>query len=104
MNSNTGRAVNEIAVELAATGEGTLVRRFLESILTPRELEEVAGRWELVKLLDQGVSQRVVAKRLGMSLCKITRGSRELKKKDSAFKAVLERHARRHRGPDGGHA
>jgi len=96
--------MNEIAVELAAIADATLVRRFLESILTPRELEEVAGRWELVKLLDRGVSQRGVAKRLGMSLCKITRGSRELKKKDSAFKALLERHARRHRGPDGGHA
>ena len=37
-----------------------------------------------------------------MSLCKITRGSRELKKKDSAFKPVLERYERRHRSPEGG--
>jgi TrpR family trp operon transcriptional repressor len=102
MGSNTTRVVNEIAGELAAIGDAALVRRFLESILTPREREEIAGRWELVKLLNRGVSQRHVAERLGMSLCKITRGSRELKKKDSAFKAVLERHERRHRSPEGG--
>jgi TrpR family trp operon transcriptional repressor len=35
------------------------------------------------------VSQRKIAERLGMSLCKITRGSRELKKNGSAFKRVL---------------
>ena len=102
MGTITARGLNEIAGELAAIGDAALVRRFLESILTPREREEIAGRWELVKLLHQGVSQRQVARRLGMSLCKITRGSRELKKKDSAFKAVLERYERRHRSPEGG--
>ncbi len=104
MSSNKARGLNEIAEALAAIGDAELVRRFLESILTPREREEIAGRWELVKLLNRGESQRHVAKRLGMSLCKITRGSRELKKKDSAFKAVLEQHERRHRGPEGGRA
>ena len=102
MSRNTATSVNEIARELAAAGDAALVRRFLESILTPREREEIAGRWELVKLLNRGESQRKVAERLGMSLCKITRGSRELKKKDSAFKAVLERYERRHRSPEGG--
>jgi TrpR family trp operon transcriptional repressor len=102
MRSNIVRAVNEIAEALAAIRDAELVRRFLESILTPREREEIAGRWELVKLLNRGESQRHVAKRLGMSLCKITRGSRELKKRDSAFKAVLEQHERRHRSPEGG--
>ena len=91
MSSNTSRGLHEIAASLAAIGDAALIRRFLESLLTPREREEIAGRWELVKLLERGESQRHVAKRLGMSLCKITRGSRELKKRDSAFKAVLDR-------------
>jgi TrpR family trp operon transcriptional repressor len=42
-----------------------------------------------VKLLARGESQRAIARRLGMSLCKITRGSRELKKRNSAFRRVL---------------
>jgi len=82
-------AIREIASVLARIGDATLVEDYLVSILTPRELREVARRWELVKLLDRGVSQRTVSKRLGMSLCKITRGSRELKKRNSAFKRVI---------------
>jgi len=104
MSSNTSRGLHEIAASLAAIGDAALIRRFLESLLTPREREEIAGRWELVKLLERGESQRHVAKRLGMSLCKITRGSRELKKRDSAFKAVLDEHARRRRIEEGGRA
>jgi TrpR family trp operon transcriptional repressor len=104
MSSITSRGLNEIAEALGAIGDAGLIRRFLESLLTPREREEIAGRWELVKLLERGESQRHVAKRLGMSLCKITRGSRELKKRDSAFKAVLDEHARRLRIHEGGRA
>jgi len=81
--------VEEVAQVLARIEDPKLILDFLKCILTPYELEEVSGRWELVKLLDQGVSQRRIAEKLGMSLCKITRGSRELKKNGSAFKRVL---------------
>jgi TrpR family trp operon transcriptional repressor len=83
------RAAKEIAEVLCGIGDVKLMRRFLEGILTPRELEEIGGRWELLKLLETGVSQRRIAKELGLSLCKITRGSRELKKNNSAVKEVL---------------
>ena len=82
-------AIREIASVLARIDDTALVEDYLVSILTPRELREVARRWELVKLLDKGVSQRTVSRRLGMSLCKITRGSRELKKRNSAFRRVI---------------
>jgi TrpR family trp operon transcriptional repressor len=103
MSSIITRAKNEIDEVLCEIRDVALMRRFMESILTPREREEIAGRWELVKLLDRGISQRQVAKRLGMSLCKITRGSRELKKRDSAFRTVLDEYARGQRIPQGGH-
>ena len=45
-----------------------------------------------MKLLHDGMSQRKIADRLGLSLCKITRGSRELKKAHSPFKAMIEKH------------
>ena len=89
MSSITTRALNEIAEVLCGIKDVALMRRFMESILTQGEREEIAGRWELVKLLDRGISQRQVAKRLGMNLCKITRGSRELKKRDSALRRSL---------------
>jgi TrpR family trp operon transcriptional repressor len=104
MRSNSARGLHEIAEALAGIRDAGLIRRFLESILTPREREEIAGRWLLVQLLDRGESQRHAAKKLGMSLCKTTRGSRELRRRHSAFKAVLDQHARRHRITEGGPA
>jgi len=93
MNSNTKEeleALDQIAGILARIEDRKLIRDFLICILTKYEIKEIAGRWELVKLLYDGISQRRIAEQLGMSLCKITRGSKELKKRDSAFKTVLD--------------
>lgn len=79
---------------LSRIGDPALIDGFLESILTPREVRDLAGRWELVKLLSAGMSQRAIARGLHMSLCKITRGSRELKRPRSALRRVLEGYLR----------
>jgi len=84
------QALDQIAGIMARIGDRKLIREFLICILTKYEVKEIAGRWELVKLLYDGMSQRRIAEQLGMSLCKITRGSKELKKRDSAFKTVLD--------------
>jgi TrpR family trp operon transcriptional repressor len=81
--------IGEIAETLARIDDPVLIERLLESLLTPKESRDLAGRWELVKRLEQGQSQRQIAGDLGMSLCKITRGSRELKKPGSALKRVV---------------
>jgi len=79
----------EISRVLAGLSDPQLIAAFLRDILTPREQHDISTRWELVKRLDRGESQRQIAADLGLSLCKITRGSRELKKTDSAFKKVI---------------
>ncbi len=84
--------LKEIASVLAETDDRELIEAFLKSILTRNEIDEIATRWELVKLLDGGMSQRKIADRLGVSLCKITRGSRELKKTHSPFRTKIEKH------------
>ncbi len=84
-------AIKELSVSLAATDDPVLIENFLNSILTPNEVSEVASRWELVKQIDKGISQRKIAENLGLSLCKITRGSKELKKNNSPFKRMIEK-------------
>jgi TrpR family trp operon transcriptional repressor len=79
----------ELARILAKTGDPALIETFFRNILTPAETADIAGRWALVKELNRKIPQREIAKNLGMSLCKITRGSRELKKTDSAFRIML---------------
>jgi TrpR family trp operon transcriptional repressor len=81
--------LSELARAFARTADSTLIERFFECILTPAETADIAARWALVKALDKKVPQREIAKNLGLSLCKITRGSRELKKPNSAFKSML---------------
>ncbi|MBN1637093.1 MAG: helix-turn-helix domain-containing protein [Deltaproteobacteria bacterium] len=93
MNKN----ISELADVICRINNVELMKRLLQEILTPQEIDTLVLRWELLKLLDQGLSQREVARRLGISLCKITRGSRELKKEDSAIKKVLNSYLPRER-------
>jgi TrpR family trp operon transcriptional repressor len=85
--------IAEIADTLARLDDPRLIDGFLRAILTPRELDDLSSRWELVKRLRRGDSQRTIARDLGVSLCKITRGSRELKARGSALRTVIDRHA-----------
>lgn len=71
-------ALRELAGILSRLEPGDVVEVF-EALLTPQEREKIALRWKLVCLLEQGETQRHIASALGVSLCKITRGSHELK-------------------------
>jgi len=83
------KAVKEMSKALAQCDDSKLIEQFLRSLLTENELSEVASRWALVKLIDKGVSQRKISADLGLSLCKITRGSKELKRRNSPFKKMI---------------
>ena len=63
---------------------------FLVDLLTPTEWREVVLRWQLVKQLNAGVHQRDIAKNLGVSIAKITRGSRVLLNKNGGFNKILK--------------
>ncbi|MBP6959505.1 MAG: transcriptional regulator, partial [Spirochaetia bacterium] len=71
--------------------DAALIEEFFYSLFTSAEADEMAKRWALVKELAKGTPQRKIAAELGLSLCKITRGSRELKKPGSAFRQLLDK-------------
>jgi TrpR family trp operon transcriptional repressor len=79
----------EMCRALAKVKNESLIYDFFECILTPSERKSIAERWLLVREIDRGMPQREIAKMFSMSLCKITRGSRELKKEGSAFKKIF---------------
>jgi TrpR family trp operon transcriptional repressor len=62
---------------------------FLEEILTPAENEMIPKRWELMLRLKNGETHRKIAADLKMSLCKITRGNKFLKDKNSVINSLL---------------
>jgi TrpR family trp operon transcriptional repressor len=79
----------EVASVFASINDRTTMKAFLEEILTPAERASVAMRWKLLRMLDKGVPQREIAGKLGLSLCKITRGSRILKDAKSVARVLL---------------
>lgn len=83
--------LKNLARALAGSKSAAEILGFLNGILTPPEREKITLRWQLVKLLDHGMSQRAIAKMLGISLCKITRGSKELKQGPSGFRKIMAR-------------
>ena len=62
---------------------------FLNEILTESELDVLSKRWRILKMLNEGCTQRDIAKRLNVSLCKVTRGAKILKNDKSVVKKYL---------------
>jgi len=65
------------------------LNRFFNEIFTPAELDDISLRWKLLKDLHRGTTQRKISEKYGISLCKITRGSRILKDENSVVLKIL---------------
>ncbi len=59
------------------------INAFLAEILTEAEIATLSNRWRILKMLNQNFSQRDIASKLNVSLCKITRGAKILKNKNA---------------------
>ena len=66
-------------------------KMLLTDILTPQEVVSVQERWQIVKELDKGTSQRNISKKMGVSISKITRGSRMLQYGTGGFAYFLKK-------------
>lgn len=84
-------ALDEMCFLLSKIDDQKVITDFFGCLFTASELRDFATRWLLVREIDKGTTQREIANKYHMSLCKITRGSRELKKNDSAFRKLLDK-------------
>lgn len=66
----------------------------LNELFTKSELEALAKRWKILKLLFDKVPQRAISEDLSVSLCKVTRGSKIIKNKDSIVTKFLIAHTK----------
>ena len=80
----------EISSVLCQINDPEQMSQFLEEILTSSERKDLSLRWRLMQMLSEGVTQRKIASELGISLCKITRGAKILKKNNSISKMYLK--------------
>lgn len=63
----------------------------LGELLTDRERDQLVLRWELMRQLAEGETQRSIARKLHVSLCKVTRGNKILKGNNSISRKLLEK-------------
>jgi TrpR family trp operon transcriptional repressor len=78
----------ELCEMIAEIKNPKAVEKFLEDILTPQEREVIAERLQIIKLLKKGHTQRAVAKKLSVSVSKVTRGAHVLKYGSGAFEKL----------------
>lgn len=62
---------------LAQAGKAEMLDA-LDALLTPYEQQELVNRLEIFELLSSGMSQREVAKKVGVGIATVTRGSKAL--------------------------
>ena len=68
----------------------SVMKKFMSEIFTPAEIDDFVLRWRLMSMLLDSVPQRKIAAKLGISTCKITRGSRVLKTGNSVTERILK--------------
>lgn len=66
-------------------------RAFFDDICTPAEVEAMADRWQVARMLEKGLTYRQVSERTGVSLATVTRVARFLHNGNSGYKTIIER-------------
>ncbi len=79
----------ELEEVLAKATDRQVVDNFVRLILTSNEQSDIALRWQILKMLSTGMTQREVASKLGISIAKVTRGARALREHAKKLKFFL---------------
>mgnify|MGYP001139902703 CR=1 FL=1 len=84
----------ELYATIASLRTTDETRRFLRDLCTRSELEAMAHRWEVAKLLDEGLPYLEVAKRAHASTTTVTRVAQWLHNGEGGYRLALKRRKR----------
>jgi TrpR-related protein YerC/YecD len=87
----------ELGAAVASLRDGDEALRFLRDLCTVNELRELAARWAVARLLDEGVSYHEISDRTGASSATISRVNQWLRYGRDGYRLVLDRRARSRR-------
>jgi len=87
-NIETGSLINVI---VNIGNDPVLLDAFFCDLFTPVEYTEIQKRWEIVKMLNNGIGQHKIAKDLKVGIATVTRGSRVLKDSKGGFNKILNK-------------
>ncbi|DAA96804.1 TPA: transcriptional regulator [Candidatus Gastranaerophilales bacterium HUM_9] len=83
-------SIDEISSVLSKMNQAE-INQFLAEMLTESELSVLSKRWRILNMLSEGITQREIAKELNVGLCKVTRGAKIMKTKDSITNKYLSK-------------
>lgn len=89
--------LRELAAAIATLRDQEEALRFLRDLCTVNELREFAARWEVARLLDEGVSYHDISERTGASSATISRVNQWLRYGRDGYRLLLDRRARSRR-------
>lgn len=87
--------VTDLAGALVTLRSGDEALRFLRDLCTVNELKELAQRWHVARLLDEGVSYHEISERTGASSATISRVGQWLRYGRDGYRLVIDRGRRR---------
>jgi TrpR-related protein YerC/YecD len=89
--------IADLSAAVASLRSVDEVERFLRDLCTLGELEAMAHRWQVAKLLDEGLPYLAVAGRTGASTTTVTRVAQWLRRGEGGYRLALDRARRRSR-------
>ncbi len=66
-------------------------KKFFRDLLTEREIEDIAERWKIAKMLVQGIPYSQIENELGISSTTIARVHKWVKQGKGGYKMMMER-------------
>jgi TrpR-related protein YerC/YecD len=85
------QGLDELAAAFLRLRNRDEARRFLRDLCTHGELEALAHRWQIVRLLDEGVPYVEIAERVHTSTATVTRVAQWLRHGTGGYQLVLRR-------------
>jgi TrpR-related protein YerC/YecD len=84
-------STDELVTALLALPDRAAAERFLRDLCTLRELHDLAQRWQVVRLLDEGRHYGDISRETGASTATITRIASWLNHGTGGYREALER-------------
>ena len=90
--SSAAKSLSEALLSLVTADE---VKRFLEDLCTPAEIEAMVDRWRVAQLLDQGYSYRDIRAVTEVSVTTTGRVARYMEMGTGGYRTALDRLGRK---------
>jgi len=87
------KALNELAEAFLSLEDVDECKRFLRDLCTPKEIADLAERWMIARILDEGgLSYRQINTQTGISVTTVGRVARFLQQENyKGYRLVLDR-------------